>query len=32
MVDTLSNLLSTGKSLEDVFMRQVAIAEGGTAE
>jgi ABC-2 type transport system ATP-binding protein len=30
-VDTLKNLLSEGKDLEDVFMREVALAEGGAA-
>jgi ABC-2 type transport system ATP-binding protein len=30
-VDTLQNLLSGGKNLEDVFMREVALAEGVTA-
>jgi len=30
-VDTLQNLLSEGKDLEEVFMREVALAEGGTA-
>jgi ABC-2 type transport system ATP-binding protein len=32
IVDSLSNLLSKERNLEDVFMQQVAIAEGGTAE
>jgi ABC-2 type transport system ATP-binding protein len=30
-VDTLNNLLSDNKNLEDVFMKEVAAAEGGTA-
>ena len=30
-VDTLQNLLSGGMDLEDVFMREVASAEGGAA-
>lgn len=30
-VDTLQNLLSGGTDLEDVFMREVASAEGGTS-
>jgi len=31
LVDTLSNLLSDGKNLEEVFMREVAISEKGTS-
>lgn len=31
LVDTLSNLLSDGKNLEEVFMREVAVSEKGTS-
>jgi ABC-2 type transport system ATP-binding protein len=31
LVDTLGNLLSASKTLEDVFMSEVAVAEGGPA-
>lgn len=31
LVDTLSNLLSDGKNLEEVFMREVAASEKGTS-
>ncbi len=31
LIDTLTNLLSRGSTLEDVFMREVNAAEGGTA-
>ncbi len=31
-VDTLGNLLSGSKTLEDVFLKEVAAAEGGTVE
>ncbi len=31
LVDTLSNLLSDGKNLEEVFMREVSVSEKGTS-
>jgi ABC-2 type transport system ATP-binding protein len=31
LVDSLSNLLTGNTNLEDVFMRQVALTEGGTS-